>query len=216
MQQPWCGGWWRFISVDCTLQNHCLSKALGGGDHKSLMDTIKLSLYPPTYTHTYIIIVHIHIHYISSLRVIFQLGHSHSILSLIWGKTAGIDSYQAATAITRCLCLIQSFTLICFQILPWTFILYIFFWGGGYWGLISDHYTRVDKLSGFDVFVHTMLFVHTEKAFFGVPSQTETKLVFPVSRPHNTALSDSEVDVCTVRLAVLSQLAGVSKADGHK
>lgn len=75
----------------------------------------------------------------------------------------------------------------------------------------------MDKLSGFDVFILAMLFVHMEEAFLALIPPKETNLVFPfVSRPRNTEHSDTEADVCTVRLAVLSRLAGVSKADGHK
>lgn len=140
----------------------------------------KAFIIPSTYTHTYIIIVHIHIHYISSLRVIFQWGHPHSISSLIWGKTAGIDSYQAA--ITQCLCLIQSFTLLFSD--PSLNVHFLHFLGGGggvYQGLISDHYTRVDKLSGFDVFILAMLFVHTEKTFLVLKDRKQTLFsLFPI------------------------------------
>lgn len=53
----------RFIASDTELQNYNLSKALCG-DHKSLMDTIKLSLYPPhTLTHTSLLYIYTYIIY---------------------------------------------------------------------------------------------------------------------------------------------------------
>lgn len=138
-----------FIVIDIELQCQCPPEALCEGDHISHMNTIKHS--------SLIILLSTCNHCTYTHNILYILIKSHfsfgviSTSSRLWSeKTAGIDSHRA-TAIFLSYSKLYSYL---FSNPSLNVHFHTFY--GEFQGLIPNHYTRIDKLPGFDAWcLHT-------------------------------------------------------------